>query len=175
MSSIQELRRKYRPTKIKYLLIAESPPVCEDDEVRFFYNPKQEKWDFMFKAIMEVIFPDFKTGYKKGDKHRYLQKFKEAGFYMIDATDTPINNLTLRERNDRIESESENKIKEIRRLISKETPIFLIKKNIFKIFHSKLMNLGYNVVHDEFLPFPARWQLKFKKKFKGFLRKVYNP
>ncbi|MCL4536816.1 MAG: hypothetical protein M1610_04405 [Nitrospirae bacterium] len=175
MSSIKELREKYRPDKIQYLLIAESPPICENDQVRFFYNPDQEKWDFMFKSIMDCVFPDFKASYKRGDKHHYLQRFKNKGFYMIDATDIPINNLTEKKRSELIESESESKIKEIEKIISKDTPILLIKKNIFLIFYRKLNDLGYNVVHDEFLPFPSSGhQSKFKDKFKRYLENVYN-
>ncbi|MCL5772961.1 MAG: hypothetical protein M1536_01080 [Firmicutes bacterium] len=131
----------------------------------------------MFKSIMDCVFHDFKANYKKGegDKHNYLQKFENKGFYMIDATDTPINNLTKKMRNKIIESESESKIKEIEKLISKATPIFLIKKNVFNIFYPKLKDLGYNVVHNEFLPFPSSGhQPKFKDKFKKYLEKVYN-
>jgi hypothetical protein len=177
MTLIQKLRRKYRPKKrIKYLLIAESPPVSEDDRVRFFYNPKQKKRDFLFRSVMHVIFLDFETNYRNGDKQKYLQRFKELGFYLIDATDTPINKLTEKEKSKTIESESENKIKAIKRLISKQTPIFLIKKNVFNILYPKLKKLGYNVVHDEFLPFPSSGQQsRFKKKFKKYLTKVYKP
>lgn len=180
MDLIQRLRKNYKPKnkKINYLIIAESPPacpVCKDEEVRFFYNPKQEKWDFMFKSIMDGIFPKFKSVYRKGEKHKYLKKFEEAGFYMIDAIDTPINNLSERKRNEIIESESENKIKEIEGLISERTPIFLIKKNIWEIFYYRLKDRGYNVAHKEFLPFPSSgWQSKFKEKFKKFLGKVYD-
>jgi len=170
----QRLREKYKPG-IKYLLIAESPPVSKDKEIRFFYNPDQEKRDFLFKSIMEVVFPDFKTSYKKGDKHKYLQRFKEAGFYLIDAVNTPINNLTQTERDEKVEENSKNKIKEMSDLISRRTPVFLIKKNIFNIFYPKIKN-KYNVAHDEFLPFPSSGhQLKFKEKFRNFLYRVYNP
>ena len=172
---LREFREKYKPLEIKYLLIAESLPASNDEEIRFFYNPNQEKWDFLFESIMSVVFPDFINIYKKGHKHENLQRFKKAGFYMIDAVDTPINNLSEEERNKRIELESKNKIKEISKLISSRTPVFLIKKNIFNIFYPKIKN-KYNVAHAEFLPFPSSGQqLKFKEKFKYYLYKVYNP
>ena len=49
----QRLREMYKPTVVKYLLIAESPP--RSQEGRFFYNPELEKWDFLFKSIMIVV------------------------------------------------------------------------------------------------------------------------
>jgi hypothetical protein len=121
------LREKYRPENIKYLLIAESPPKCNDKNVRFFYNPNQEKFDYMFKSIMEVVFPSFRNDYRKGDKNEYLKKFQEGGFYMIDATDTPVNKgFSPKKRNEKIKEDLKNKIKEIESLVTKKTPIFLI-------------------------------------------------
>ena len=110
MLNYKELRERYKPREIKCLLIAESPPRSEDK--RFFYNPDQEKYDFLFKSVMEAIFPDFKKN-RKGQKHRYLQRFKEQGFYLIDAVDTPINDRKRRERNKIIRENLKNKIKEI--------------------------------------------------------------
>ncbi|MFA6437233.1 MAG: hypothetical protein WC242_03650 [Candidatus Paceibacterota bacterium] len=175
LTQIQILREKYKPLKIKYLIIAESPPLCEDSSVRFFYNPSQEKYDFMFRAIMETIFSDFKNKYRKGDKNIYLERFKSEGFYMIDSTDDPINRLNEKDRNKKIILDSKKKIIEIKKLISKETPIFLIKKNVFEIFSNILKKQGYNVVNNEFIPFPGFGnQLKFKEVFKKYLTKVYN-
>ena len=69
MLNYKELREryKYKPRKIKCLLIAESPPRSEDK--RFFYNPDQDRYDFLFKSVMEVIFPNFTNNYRKGQKH----------------------------------------------------------------------------------------------------------
>jgi hypothetical protein len=162
------LREKYKPTAVKYLLIAESPP--RSDEGRFFYNPELEKWDFLFKSIMEVIFSDFTTG----RKDEFLQRFKEEGFYLIDATDTPVNHLRkVTDRNRVIEASIEDKLEEIAGLVSKSTPIFLIKKNVFEIFHPLLKREGYYVTNDEPLPFPSRgWQPVFKEKFSRNLSAV---
>ncbi len=172
MLNYQKLREKYKPRKIKCLLIAESPPKSEE---RFFYNPRQEKYDFLFKSVMEVIFPDFKNNYRRGQKHEYLQRFKEQGFYLIDAVDTPINDRKRRERNKIIRKNLENKIKEIDELILKDTPIILIKKNVFEIFHHELEERGFNVVHDKYIPFPSfGHQEEFKEKFKQYLERVFK-
>lgn len=88
---------------------------------------------------MEVVFPDFKEKYKKekGLKYIYLQKFKEKGFYLIDAVDKPINHLDRKAKKQKIKENLENKIKEIEKLISKDTPIIIIIRRVFHIF---LMN-----------------------------------
>ena len=161
--------------------MAESPPKSEDK--RFFYNPHQVKYDFLFKSIMEVLFPDFKNNYQRVQKQKhkylqklkreYLQKFKEQGFYLIDAIDTPINDRNQKERNKIIRENLKNKIKEIEGLISKDTPIILIKKNVFEIFYDELKGRGFNVVNDQPIPFPVPWHKKtFKERFKECLENI---
>ena len=161
--------------------MAESPPKSEDK--RFFYNPHQVKYDFLFKSIMEVLFPDFKNNYQRVQKQKhkylqklkreYLQKFKEQGFYLIDAIDTPINDRNQKERNKIIRENLKNKIKGIGELISKDTPIILIKKNVFEILYPELKKRGFNVVHSEYIPFPSSGhQREFKEKFKLCLERV---
>lgn len=157
-------------------MIAESPPVSSDEELRFFYNPDQEKYDFLFKAIMEVIFHDFKSSYRKGEKSIYLERFEDKGLYLIDATDRVINNLPPKKREQIILSQIEDTLREIGELISKETPIFLIKKDVFKIFYPRLKKLGYNIAHDDFLPFPSNGhQTKFKSMFRNYFEEVCVP
>lgn len=170
MPSIQELRERYKPKRVKYLLIAESPPESPPGELRFFYNPEQEKGDYFFRSVMEVIFPEFKDQYKKGGKGKYLERFKEAGFFMMDAVDTPVNKIPAKEKARLIKSNVDSKVSEIQKLVSKDAPIFLIKKNIFHVYYDALKDLGFNVVQDEFLPFPSTGnQYKFKDKFKTYL------
>ena len=173
MTLIQRLRKKYKPRKIKYLLIAESPPECIGDNTRFFYNEKQDKYDFLFKSIMACLFLNFETNYKKEDKDKYLEKFKNAGFFLIDASDEPLNDLSEIDRKKRILLKIKRKIKEIENLKSEETLIFLIKKNIYNIFNCRLKDMGYNVVNNKFLPFPCcGHQKEFKMKFKKYLHQL---
>ena len=176
-TSIQELRERYRPAEIKYLLLAESPPLSQPDQFRFFYYPGKEWWDFFFRSVMVVVFPEFKTSYKKGDKGKWLDRFKEAGFFMMDAVDTPINTITEKERERVILSEIKARIAAIGNLVSKKTPIFLIKKNIFNIFYPILMEQGFNICHDEIIPFPSTGQQeRFKQRFKRLLDGLgYQP
>jgi hypothetical protein len=172
MQTIAELRETYKPRKISCLLIAESPPRSDEPEPRFFYNPNQTRYDFLFRSIMAIVFPGFIDD-RQATKHDYLKRFCKAGFYLIDATDTPINDLSKSGRNRIILSEIESKLQEISGLVSIDTPIFLIKKNIFEIFYPKLTNRGYNIAHDEYLPYPSSGQQNiFKTKFRYFLDRL---
>ncbi|MFA5659366.1 MAG: hypothetical protein WC900_08790, partial [Oscillospiraceae bacterium] len=56
----EESREKYKPEKIKYLLIAEAPP--ENLERFFYYSDVGEK-DCLFLGIMEALYPSEKQKY----------------------------------------------------------------------------------------------------------------
>ena len=169
----QALRESFKPKKITCLLIAESPPASKGEEKRFFYNPNCEKIDYLFKAIMQVLFPEFNPN-EKGKKLFYLKKFQEKGFYLIDAVDYPINDRKIAERNKVIQKNLNSKIQEIKSLIKKDTPIILIKANIFELFYQKLIDEGFtNICNQEAIPFPSHGRQKeFQTKFKQCLEKI---
>ena len=150
---ISRLRERYRPDRIQVLFVAESPPESNDDEVRFFYNARQERYDHMYRSIMKAVFPEFE--YRPGEKEKWLRRFQETGYYMIDATDKPVNHLSTAERWIELNRSRGGKVAQITKLISPETPIVLVKKNIFELFNQPLRDAGYNVIHDSFLPFPS--------------------
>jgi hypothetical protein len=151
---IRRLRNRYKPATVKVLFVAESPPESTDDgEVRFFYNPRQERWDHMYRAVMTAVFPDFE--YRPGEKDVWLRTFKEHGYYMIDATDSPINRRSPAERRRRLNAALKEKLREIEGLISPTTPIILVKKSVFLAFNGPLRDRGFNVIHESFLPFPS--------------------
>lgn len=151
--TIPKLRERYKPKKIKVLFVAESPPESSDKEVRFFYNPVQERWDHMYRSVMKAVFRDFE--YRRGEKDAWLSKFRESGYYLIDATDSPVNRLSSKERRRVLNAAVKEKVSEIAALVSKRTPIILVKKNVFAALGDPLRLAGYNVAHDEFLPFPS--------------------
>ena len=148
-----QLRERYRPRRIRVLFVAESPPESKGNEFRFFYNPKQERRDYLFRSVMQAVFPDFE--YRPGQKEKSLRRFQEAGYYLIDATDHPVNLRSDAERRRELDGAVEAKLTEIEMLVSPSTPIILVKKNVFKLFSPPLRRAGYNVVHNEFLPFPS--------------------
>ena len=169
--TIKQLRENYKPRSVKVLIVAESPPDSKMEEVRFFYNPKQERWDYLFRSIMKVVFPDFV--FRSGEKECWLQRFKSAGYYLIDATDQPINHLPPAQRSRIIDSSFSDKLLEIKSLVKKKTPMILVKKNVFTLLNARLRNAGYNVIHDTFLPFPAYGhQKKFIRKCVQYLRRA---
>lgn len=85
------LREGFRPERIRLLFVAESPLAPTGDELRFFYNPEQDRWDYLYSSVMLAIFADFE--HRPGQKGKWLRKFQEDGYYLIDAIDHPVNKL----------------------------------------------------------------------------------
>jgi hypothetical protein len=51
----EELRERYRPARLRYLLIAESPPDPGDGERRFFYSPALTI-DNLYRGVAEAVY-----------------------------------------------------------------------------------------------------------------------
>jgi hypothetical protein len=94
--------RQYRPTSLRLLFIAEAPPPLESG--RFFYFPAVTSRDTLFLEMMKVLYPadisfvehddyrastfDAKSLRKR--KREFLERFKQDGFYLIDASEQPM-------------------------------------------------------------------------------------
>ena len=80
-------RKKYKPERIRWLLIAEAPPDSLD---RFFYFERVFEKDYLYMETMRVLFPNASESDLRHRKVQYLQWFKANGFYLIDVMDEPI-------------------------------------------------------------------------------------
>src|SRR5438552_1848892 len=73
----REAARKYRPNRIRLLLVAESPPQAED---RYFYFEDVRAADHLFEAVCEVLFEDK----PRGDKIPYLKELRRRGIFLVE-------------------------------------------------------------------------------------------
>jgi hypothetical protein len=88
MSTYDEIRNKYRPTRIKILLIAESPPPKADTQSsrHFYRSEKVRRDDRLFTNTIKALYPEVaaKTEAElEQEKERLLRKFQSDGRYMI--------------------------------------------------------------------------------------------
>lgn len=56
MNIFEKPRQKYKPKKIDYLLIAETPP--KSDSNRFFYFEQVDRQDSLFLETMKCLYPE---------------------------------------------------------------------------------------------------------------------
>ena len=167
-NQIEKARLKYKPEKIKYLLIAEAAP---DGIERFFYYENVRQHDYLFLGVVEALYPKMKehflsSGRNSEIKHKILKKFQQDGFYLLDLSDVPISFLQTD-----LASQLPNLTKKIDSVANEDTKIILIKANVYDItFH--YLNQRFKNVIDQRITFPGQGgQRKFQVEFKQALRK----
>ncbi len=166
---ISKAREKYKPEKIKYLLIAEAPP---DNLERFFYYPDVPSADYLFLGVISVLYPADKIEYLDNFrspklKETLLNKLKDEGFYLIDLLDVPKSYYK-----GILQNASYGMMEKIKKIADNDTRIILIKANIYDIMYKKLKTEGLNVINKR-IEFPASGnQKKFYVNFKDALIKA---
>jgi len=88
LNPFESARKKYRPKPLKTLLIAEAPPSLESE--RFFYFEQVASHDALFLEMMKVLYGCEDTQGIRKRKQEFLERFKNDGFYLIDAEEAPL-------------------------------------------------------------------------------------
>ncbi|GAI14883.1 unnamed protein product, partial [marine sediment metagenome] len=157
----QRAAKKYLPNIINYLFILESPPYPKNGTLLFFFlTSTPSKYDTLFKLFIRSLY-DRKYG-KNDDKDRLLNKFKNDGYFLIDVVEYPINkdingnNLEDDENTRKIEIRKNkqnlldrlNELKD-KNIITKNTKVIIIKKNVFEELYIFLKKEGFNIMNNE--------------------------
>jgi hypothetical protein len=152
-------RLKYKPKNIRWLLVAESPPKVTD---RFFYFEDVNREDSLYLETMRALFGNEHVDILRARKIEYLQRFKDQGFFLIDAVDRPI--LSDEDNDAVVWNNRQNLIQKMDRLIKKETPVVLIKASVWSL-RNVLLKEGFNVINECMIDFPGSGnQIKFRTK-----------
>lgn len=163
MASYELTRRQYRPTHIKFLLIAESPPPsAETDSSRHFYrSEKVRRDDRLFANTIKALYPEAAKKAEaelESEKERWLRRFQTDGWYMIEALETSLEHeVTKQQRQDMIKKNIHQLINRVRKLAAKDTKIILIKSNVFEAAAEPLREAGFAVINRELLDYPGHF------------------
>ena len=151
-ASFNRARRRYRPHKIRLLLIAESPPSSGG----FFYFPTTIGKDHLFRETMKALDLWPKNEPMRGgvDKRSMLRRFQSMGLYLLDTCDFPVNKLRPVERTEAV-------LRQIPRLVNKVIDadpihILIVKSSIFQPVFIALKESGLRsrVLNSGPVPFP---------------------
>lgn len=157
-----QARNRYRPATVRVLIVAEAPPCALD---RFFYFEDVKRQDSLFLEIMGILYPDQKeqylaSGRDTGLKQDLLQRFQSDGYWMLDLCEVPTSIV-----DGPLPADVQLLLRKLEKLVNKNTPIILIKSNVYDACFEALKASGYNVVNER-LPFPGSGQQKvFREKF----------
>lgn len=177
MSQYDDLRQKYRPNRIKFLLVAESPPPAADTQSsrHFYRSEKLRRDDRLFINTIKALYPetaDLNEQELEAKKEAWLHRFQSDGWYLIEAlSDSQPHEITKKQRQAKIAAGMPDLIKKIASLARRETKIILIKSNVFDVAAEPLRQAGFTVLNNELLDYPGRFnQRAYRQKLSKLAR-----
>lgn len=167
-------RTQFRPDHIKTLFIAEAPPSKKSH--RFFYFVGVTSGDTLFLETMKVLYPEefCSAQHTRQHKREFLSRFRNDGFYLIDACRSPIpKGASFSEKKRTIRHNLpflRTTLESISALCDSRTKVILISKSVYVACSPELAN--FNVINDGMIDFPAAGrQQHFRRKLRSLLKK----
>ena len=163
----EDLREQHRPSRLRVLLIAESPPDPGSGERRFFYSPALTI-DNLYRGVAEAVYGECED-LNLRDKPAMLRRLKADGFWLIDAAEHPINKETQAARAHEI-AEAVPRLVERCLELAPQGGVIICHAKVYAAAAPALREAGVNVLHDESIPFPlGNWRAQFVSRFRGAL------
>jgi plasmid stability protein len=168
--SFEEARSKYLPDQIKLLFLAEAPPKLNSK--RFFYFANVETADVLFLEMMKVLYPKEtkfseslrakESGYSpkkvRAEKEEFfLPKFKNEGFYLIDASENPMpDNVKPRMKESLIRNSLPTLTGKLSKVCGTQCPgIVLIGNPVYQVCNDPLRAAGFRILNEGPINTPA--------------------
>lgn len=179
MTAYNKIRESYKPSHVKYLLIAESPPPPAEVQSsrQFYYADRIRREDRLFTNTIKALYPEETDGKTEAelqqDKEKWLTRFQADGWYMIEALeDSQEHEVTKKDRQSRIEKALPKLIARVSALANKDTKIILIKSNVFVVAAEPLRQAGFTVLNTELLDYPGRFnQAAYREKLAKYVKR----
>jgi hypothetical protein len=158
-------RARFRPARVRLLLIAESPPYTVPGcPVRHFYHPEGPAPDTLFRATAPVLVAVGPNGRRSpAGKAAALAALAERGFLLLDSAKCPVNHLASHASKREVTRSCAAAV--LRAEIAALT--FLPEARICLVVRGTVpqaalpllreLGLEERVVSAEGLPFPGRW------------------
>jgi len=152
-ANFNRTRRNYRPRRVRFLLIAESPPSSGG----FFYFRTTIGKDHLFRETMKALelWPQNEPMRKGIDKGTMLRRFQSMGFYLLDTCVLPVDKLPPIERKKTVLSQTPRLVKDV--IGADPAHILIVKSSIFTPVGIALRSAGLwgRVLNTGRIPFPS--------------------
>lgn len=168
-----ERRARWKPHRVRLLLIAESAPDDDGDIAnrRFFYDSNLTGKDALFREVVRVLYNDPPIITGPNAKAAWLEKLKHDGVFLIDLAPVPVNHLSPLERSVALQRNIEGTISRASEL--NPSGVVLVKQNVFNLLQRATLDAGLPLLHDDFIPFPGSGQQKiFRERFADALARL---
>ncbi len=145
----QQATQQYRPDPVRVLFVAESPPAAPD---RHFYFTNVPRVDTLWAELTRALYPaDFgETRLERRHKQEWLHMFQQAGYWMIEAVQDPI------DKNRREEQIAAN-MEYVMQLLHEAQPdhVILIAIPVWKVLQDPIRAAGFSLPQTQAIPFPG--------------------
>jgi hypothetical protein len=159
------------PAVIEVAFVAESPPKL--DSGRYFYFEQVRKGDSLFWETMKTLYPnDYpQSGPPRDRKREFLERFRGDGFYLLDAVDEPLGDVTAARKRHHIRLSLPRLCGDLRSVCAAGVKVVLISATVYDVCAASLKVEGFNVINNEMIDFPGTGgQRKFRGKLKDTLQ-----
>jgi len=163
MSSYEVTRRRYKPSHISLLLIAESPPpsAATQSSRQFYRSDRIRTDDRLFTNTIWALYPETAAlPERELEEHKdeWLRRLQRGGIYMIEALETSQrHSVTKEQRQERIREALPQLFARVRELAAADTRIILIKSNVFEVAAQPLKQAGFHVLNTELVDYPGHF------------------
>jgi hypothetical protein len=163
MSDYETIREQYRPSHIKLLIIAESPPPSPEIQSsrQFYYTDRIRRDDRLFTNTIWALYPETATLTEdelEAEKEAWLLRLKRDGIYLIEALETSQRHaVTKKQRQERIRESLPRLVERVAELALKDTKIVLVKSNVFVVVAEPLRAAGFTVLNTELVDYPGHF------------------
>jgi len=172
VADFSRYRWKYRPRKVRFLLIAESPPSSGG----FFYFETTIGKDHLFRETMKAIklWPEDEPMHRGVDKRSMLRHFQSMGFYLLDTCVSPVDKMGPSDKRKTVLSQTPRLVNDV--IEANPSHIFIVKSSIF---HPVSLALRESSVRSRVLntgpvPFPNHGrQRTYRSMLRRALRKAH--
>jgi len=155
----EPLREQYRPDRLEVLLVGESPPDPAAGPRRFFYAPTLRR-DNLYRGVVQGLYGE-QSGVELTDKPAMLRRLQADGFWLIDATDQPVNHLPTAARRAAIRGAVPQLVDRCRDLAPRRG-VVICHSIVYEFAAPALRDADVTVLHDHPLPFPlGHWRAVF--------------
>lgn len=142
---------KFKPDKVKTLLLAESPPQISDNtavsQIKYFYNVDyiNNQRDILLRETAKVILQNNTLAItSKEAKLATLNALKAEGVYLLDAVKYPINKIDKKLRKQAIQAGVPDLMAKITTLQPEK--IIIVMKSVYDLVAQALQKAGLPVV-----------------------------
>jgi hypothetical protein len=176
-SSYDKVRQQYRPERIRFLLIAESPPPSANiQSSRQFYRSEHIRTDDrLFTNTIRALYPetiDTPEPELEQNKTQWLRRFQADRFYMIEALETSQRHaVTKKQRQEHIRAALPRLVERVRELAAPDTKLILIKSNVYEVAAEPLRAAGFTVLNHGLVDYPGQYnQRAYREKLAGLVK-----